>query len=39
MHHLYHEFSLTSAGFDHAATLSPEAFQELLQWRQPCGGE
>lgn len=39
MHHLYHEFSLTSAGFDHAETLSAEGLEELLAWGQPCGGE
>lgn len=36
MHHLYQEFSLTSAGFDVAETLSPEGLEDLLELGQPC---
>ena len=39
MHHLYHEFSLTTAGFDHADTLSPTGLERLLELVQPCGGQ
>jgi hypothetical protein len=39
MHHLYHEFSLTRAGFDLAASLEPAGLEPLLQLAQPCAGE
>ncbi len=39
MHHLYHEFSLTTAGFDHAKSLSSEGLEPWLEFGQPCGGE
>ena len=38
MHHLYHEFSLTSAGFDFAESLSPDGLETLLELAQPCDG-
>ena len=34
MHHLYHEFSLTSAGFEFAETLSTEGLETLLELGQ-----
>ncbi|MFW6170700.1 MAG: hypothetical protein ACODAD_09440 [Planctomycetota bacterium] len=36
IHHLYHEFSLTSVGFDVAETLSPHGLEELLELGQRC---
>jgi hypothetical protein len=36
MHHLYHEFSLTRAGFDFAATIDAEEVQSLLDEAQMC---
>lgn len=38
MHHLYHEFSLTSAGFEYAESLSAEGLESLLELGQPCSG-
>jgi hypothetical protein len=39
MHHLYHEFSLTSSGFELAESLSPEEFENLLDLCQPSRGQ
>lgn len=36
MHHLYHEFTLTPAGFELAATICPNEIQTLLDFGQPC---
>ncbi len=37
MHHLFHEFSLTRAGFEYAATIDGDEIQTLLDEAQPCG--
>jgi len=37
MHHLYHEFSLTRAGFEFAATLADEDVRPLIDLGQECG--
>lgn len=37
MHHLYHEFSLTRAGFEFAATIAVHDVQTLLELGQECG--
>ena len=37
MHHLYHEFSLTRAGFEFAATIPAEEVEPLLEIAQECG--
>ena len=37
VHHLYHEFSLTSTGFAVAETLSTVGLEELLELGQRCG--
>ena len=37
MHHLYHEFSLTSAGFDLATTIEAREVEKLLDFGQECG--
>ncbi len=39
MHHLYHEFSLTAAGFNHARQISPEGLETLLELGQAFGRE
>ncbi len=39
MHHLYHEFSLTTAGFDRAHQLAPDGLESLLALGQPYGGQ
>ena len=36
MHHLFHEFTLTPAGFEMAATICPDEIQRLLELGQPC---
>jgi hypothetical protein len=36
MHHLHHEFTLTHAGFELAATIRPDEIQRLLDFGQPC---
>ena len=36
MHHLFHEFSLTRAGFEFAATIDQKEVQELLDLGRPC---
>jgi hypothetical protein len=38
IHHLYHEFSLTSRGFQYAESLSPDGLEQLLEWAQPSRG-
>jgi hypothetical protein len=38
MHHLYHEFSLTSAGFELAQSLTSDGLEPLLELGQPCLG-
>ena len=37
MHQLYHEFTLTAAGFQRATTICPDEIQGLLELGQPCG--
>lgn len=36
MHHLFHEFSLTRAGFEFAATIDRREVQHLLDLGRPC---
>jgi hypothetical protein len=36
MHHLFHEFTLTPAGFELAATICPDEIRGLLDLGQPC---
>ena len=36
MHHLFHEFTLTPAGFELAATICPDEIRRLLDLGQPC---
>jgi hypothetical protein len=36
MHHLYHEFTLTSAGFELAAMIRPDEIQRWLDLGLPC---
>ena len=37
MHHLFHEFTLTTAGFERATTIRPVEIQRILEFGQPCG--
>jgi hypothetical protein len=39
IHHLYHEFSLSSAGFECAGAIEPAGIQNLLDLGRPCGPE
>jgi hypothetical protein len=36
MHHLFHEFTLTPAGFELATTICPDEIRRLLDLGQPC---
>ncbi|MHB0954774.1 MAG: hypothetical protein ACYC0X_00200 [Pirellulaceae bacterium] len=37
MHHLFHEFTLTAAGFLRATSIHPDEIHEILEFGQPCG--
>lgn len=39
MHHLYHEFSLTSAGFQRAESLTDQGLEALLELGRPSIGQ